>query len=254
MNKLTQEEVDQIITQHNDIQLVNPDNLEDGQLEESLARFENVDLQGITFEGTDLSRVYFDRVDLRGVNFTYANCKNSDFLDCDIRGANLTGANFSDADVRGIIFDKNIICRGIHISNSYGSPRFKRFAEHQNYIEEIKSDKNKFVIYHMWRILSDCGRSLFRWGLWAVILSIIYGFIFFFIGADSFQINSTLNENSHELFIMIYYSVVTFTTLGFGDVTPVTTGAAIAVMLEVITGYIMLGGLISIFSSKLVER
>ncbi len=254
MSKLTQEEVDQIIAQHNDIQLVDPDDLEDGKLEESLARFENVDLRGITLEGRNISRVYFDKVDLRGVNFSYANCRNSDFLDCDIRGANLTGTDFSDADVRGIIFDKNIICRGIHISNSYGSPRFKRFAEHQNYIEEIKSDKNKFLIYHMWRILSDCGRSLFRWGIWAIILSVIYGFIFFFIGADSFEINSSLKENSHELFIMIYYSVVTFTTLGFGDVTPITTGAAIAVMFEVITGYIMLGGLISIFSSKLVER
>ncbi len=254
MDKLTQEKVDQIIAQHNDIQLVDPDDLENGKLEESLARFENVDLQDITLEGRNLSRVYFDRVDMRGVNFSYANCRNSDFLDCDIRGANLTGTDFSDADLRGIIFDKNIICRGIHVSNSYGSPRFKRFAEHQDYIEEIKSDKNKFVIYHMWRILSDCGRSLFRWGIWAVIFSAIYGFIFFLIGADSFEINSSLKENSHELFIMIYYSVVTFTTLGFGDVTPVTTGAAIAVMFEVITGYIMLGGLISIFSSKLVER
>ena len=120
MNKLTQEEVDRIIIQHNDIQLVNPDELEDGKLEESLARFENVDLRDVTLEGRNLSRVYFDRVDLRGVNLSYANCRNSDFLDCDIRGANLSGTDFSDADVRGIIFDKNILCRGIHVSNCYG--------------------------------------------------------------------------------------------------------------------------------------
>jgi hypothetical protein len=53
---------------------------------------------------------------------------------------------------------------------------------------------------------------------------------------------------------MIYYSMVTFTTLGFGDVAPKTHLAAILITSEVITGYIMLGGLISIFSNKLAQR
>ena len=53
---------------------------------------------------------------------------------------------------------------------------------------------------------------------------------------------------------MIYYSVVTFTTLGFGDIVPKTPAAAWWVMTEVILGYIMLGGLISIFATKLSRR
>jgi hypothetical protein len=53
---------------------------------------------------------------------------------------------------------------------------------------------------------------------------------------------------------MLYFSLVTFTTLGFGDVTPITVAARRWVMLEVIIGYIMLGGLISIFASKLARR
>jgi len=53
---------------------------------------------------------------------------------------------------------------------------------------------------------------------------------------------------------MFYYSVVTFTTLGFGDIIPQNSTAAIWVTIEVILGYIMLGGLITIFASKLSRR
>jgi hypothetical protein len=53
---------------------------------------------------------------------------------------------------------------------------------------------------------------------------------------------------------MMYYSVVTFTTLGFGDIKPVTEIAAMVVMLEVVLGYVMLGGLISILANKLARR
>ena len=53
---------------------------------------------------------------------------------------------------------------------------------------------------------------------------------------------------------MFYYSIVTFTTLGFGDIIPKTTIAAMCVTVEVILGYVMLGGLITIFASKLSRR
>jgi len=57
-----------------------------------------------------------------------------------------------------------------------------------------------------------------------------------------------------ELSTMIYYSVVTFTTLGFGDVKPATIEASALVMVEVLLGYVMLGGLISIMANKLARR
>jgi hypothetical protein len=46
------------------------------------------------------------------------------------------------------------------------------------------------------------------------------------------------------------------TTLGFGDITPKVDQwfLQIVVTIEVVLGYIMLGGLISIFSNKLARR
>lgn len=52
----------------------------------------------------------------------------------------------------------------------------------------------------------------------------------------------------------LYYSIITFTTLGFGDVTPITGLAQFFVTSEVVTGYLMLGGLISILFSNMVPR
>jgi hypothetical protein len=53
---------------------------------------------------------------------------------------------------------------------------------------------------------------------------------------------------------LIYYSIVTFTTLGFGDIYPKPCWLQFWVALEVILGYIMLGGLISILANKLARR
>jgi len=78
---------------------------------------------------------------------------------------------------------------------------------------------------------------------------VMFGLIYFYLG-DEHITPATLCPS---LLTMIYYSVVAFTTLGFGDIAPVSPTGAIFVMIEVILGYIMLGGLISIFTNKLAR-
>ena len=62
------------------------------------------------------------------------------------------------------------------------------------------------------------------------------------------------NERIPTWFTFYYYSIVTFTTLGFGDIVPKNILAEILVTIEVILGYIMLGGLISIFATKFIPK
>ena len=65
-----------------------------------------------------------------------------------------------------------------------------------------------------------------------------------------------IDYGAHEpsWFNPIYFSVVTLTTLGYGDITPRGPLAQMVVLLEVVTGYIMLGGLLSVFSNKISRR
>ena len=51
-----------------------------------------------------------------------------------------------------------------------------------------------------------------------------------------------------------YYSLVTLTSLGYGDVVPMSVPAQMLAMAEVAVGYPMLGGMLSIFSNKMARR
>jgi len=55
-------------------------------------------------------------------------------------------------------------------------------------------------------------------------------------------------------FSPIYFSFVTLTTLGYGDVLPAPLTAQIFVTLQAITGYMGLGGLLSILGNKMARR
>lgn len=86
--------------------------------------------------------------------------------------------------------------------------------------------------------------------MWSVFLALGFALVYYQLGECAFDVRNL----DWGFSSMVYYSVVTFTTLGFGDVTPNTQEAAWWVMAEVIAGYVMLGGLISIFATKLARR
>ena len=52
----------------------------------------------------------------------------------------------------------------------------------------------------------------------------------------------------------LYFSIVTMTTLGYGDALPASLPAQLVVIAEVIIGYMMLGGALSIFAAKMGRR
>jgi voltage-gated potassium channel Kch len=55
-------------------------------------------------------------------------------------------------------------------------------------------------------------------------------------------------------FSPLYYSFVTLTTLGYGDVVPASPQAQLVAVIEVVVGYVALGGLLSIFATKMARR
>jgi voltage-gated potassium channel Kch len=102
------------------------------------------------------------------------------------------------------------------------------------------------VLYRIWWITSDCGRSFTRWALWTVLVAALFAGLYALVGVD---------YGDHETFLSpLYFSVVTLTTLGFGDVLPASTAGQMLVMIEVVIGYVALGGLLSIFANKMARR
>jgi hypothetical protein len=110
--------------------------------------------------------------------------------------------------------------------------------------------KKRPIWYFIWWLLADCGRGFFKWARWCLFMAFFFGFLYSICGADAFK----PKPEGYTWFTFYYYSFVTFTTLGFGDITPIKWYTEILVTLEVIVGYGMLGGLISILANKLARR
>lgn len=147
--------------------------------------------------------------------------------------------------------------------NGVLNPFFKRYVADQQYIRAFK-EKHPFWAL-VWRWSSDYGRSLALWALWSLLIALSFSLVYMpapawlpeWIQETTPQFHQATGDQVDEpltFWKSFYFSIVTFTTLGFGDVVADNTSARILVTLEVIFGYVMLGGLISIFANKLASR
>lgn len=134
------------------------------------------------------------------------------------------------------------------------NPGLKRDIEDEQYIEDFRG-KNP-SIYKLWAWSSDCGRSLTLWAFWSLLFAFIFALIYT-IFPGTIMVRPPLDNYTGlpaKFLINLYFSVVTYTTLGLGDIHAATLEGALVVGLEVILGYLFLGGLIAILSSKLARR
>ncbi len=242
-------------------------NLEEAKCGE--AGFGMADLSGARLFGADLSgatltKSHLDRVDMRCAVLHNARLRETVIRGADLTGADLRGADLSLCDVAGSVFNnadmrdsrlrlvRNFesaewLGSDIRDINFAGAYSLRRFIIDQNYLREFRdrSRLNRFI-YQFWWLTSDCGRSLLRWCLFIAFLAVFFAWLYSFVdvkfGGDASWV------------ARIYFSVVTLTTLGFGDIVPISPLARIITLCEVITGYLMLGGLLSIFNNMIARR
>lgn len=261
-------------------------NLAFSSLEEALlpyARLRKANLNAANLTGAHAEDANFFAADLsyaclKNAVLSFSDFRRASFVGADLEGANISSVNLENANVSLVSYDHGIFfktlkdtrcrlpalwrkksdlildttmrCEGNHAAACFGSQRFRLFLQDQDYLEEMMATTWGRFWCFLWWLSADCGRSLMRWASWSVIIAMLFSVVYLIMGPRHFDM-------AHLKFgfpAVLYYSIVTFTTLGFGDISPKTTCAAFAVSLEVILGYIMLGGLISIFSGKLSRR
>jgi voltage-gated potassium channel Kch len=119
--------------------------------------------------------------------------------------------------------------------------RLQALALRQLWISDIERHNPRIAF--VLRMSCDYGRSFSRFACWA--LGAIIAFALFF-----YLTPHTINKSG--FLESLYFSFVTFTTLGYGDIYPVSSLGMIAVILEVTLGYLMLGLLVAIFSKRVL--
>jgi uncharacterized protein YjbI with pentapeptide repeats len=271
---------------HADLTNVNLDgaNLALAHLEKAnllFARIEGADLRGAYLQKATLEDVKLRNADLTHAHLeeavlAFSDCSGASLVGASLKGANLMGVNLEKANVSLVRFDHNILwtllketrlrpktiwrrrydflldttmrCKGVHAA-CYGSQRFANFLKGQDFLEETMETRKGRLLCFIWWIFADCGRSFLRWGFWSLLIILLFGLTYTCLGPHNFRL-STL---PFSLGSMLYFSMVTFSTLGFGDVLPRTSAALFLTGLEVFLGYFMMGGLISIFASRLAR-
>jgi uncharacterized protein YjbI with pentapeptide repeats len=213
------------------------------------ASMTGADLSGADFRTGDLQAVRLMQSTLHGCVFERADLRGADLTEATVDGASFAAADLREARVRGLTGYKSADWIGADIRNVdfCGAWLLRRHALDENFIHEFRNQSPAYEwAYKLWWVTSDCGRSIGRWGAWTVLVAVAFGFLFMTVDID---------YGSHETFLSpLYYSVVTFTTLGYGDVLPASAGAQIMALTEVVLGYVSLGGLLSIMANKLARR
>ncbi len=206
------------------------------------------------FEKTDARCAIFKECRAYKTHFLKIDCTGSSFYEADLSGAIIEESTFNDVDLRNSTLKKiekyetsqwiGVDIRDINFAGAY---RLRRFINDENYINEFKNaNKLTKFIYYIWWLSSDCGRSIRRWSLLVLCQLLFFAFIYTLVDMDFGTYKTWLSP--------FYNSVATMTTLGYGDIIPKTVAAELVVIAQVLSGYVMLGGLLAILTNKLSRR
>jgi len=213
------------------------------------AAFTKATLRRVDMRAARLVEARLREADLRNADLSRSNLQEADLEGSNVGGATFVDARLSHARLRGL-FDytrANWVGADVHGVNFTGAYLTRRTIVDQNYLHEFRvQSRANAVLYWVWWATSDCGRSFLRWGSWIVLQVTLFAVLFGFVAVDYGDHPTVLSS--------FYYSVVTLTTLGYGDVVPASVAAQILAMIEVVIGYVMLGGLMSIFANKMARR
>lgn len=107
-----------------------------------------------------------------------------------------------------------------------------------------------FLEYKFLEITCNYGTSLFRWATTTLTFSILMAVIFWAVDMSLVESLRTVQGEVYW-FDYFYYSMITMTTVGFGDITPIAFIPKLLAILEAFFGFLMLGIFIGLIQKKL---
>jgi tetratricopeptide (TPR) repeat protein len=135
------------------------------------------------------------------------------------------------------------------IGNPLEAGRFRAAQnDRQRLIAALNGNYWSAGFYWLWKITSSYGESLVRWAATCLCVIVTFALAYHLMGI----IEPSASESTTHLtfFDAFYFSVVTFTTLGYGDIHPVGVLGQSITCLEVVTGFTMFGILLSFVGNR----
>jgi len=235
-------------------------------------------LEGADLRGSCLRRCCFQFAHLRGANLGWADLGSADLHGADLAKANLEcawleNAIVLDANLRSACFegarvdgntliwdcqfDRGCDFRGVALDGARIEPGMKESLKYNvrrlRWVEWFKTGglicrlcKKVFLQPFWW--ISDYGRSTGRIILVFFALAALFALTYWHF-PETVMVRGEVGAIRGPLHAL-YFSVVTMTTLGFGDIhaNPDWWVGQVLLMVQVVLGYVLLGALVTRFA------
>ena len=120
-------------------------------------------------------------------------------------------------------------------------------VEYCKWKARVTTNKGLKIWFWFWGLTSNYGTSITRWVLWMLfVISLFSGFYYFTDMASNPKLTGL--GKAVERF---YFSVVTLSTVGYGDISPKSAFGMALVIAEIFFGQLMLGVMMTILARKI---
>lgn len=214
--------------------------------------------ESIEFEGCNLTNCQilsnkFDAIkifnsELHSMEFTNNNVVNSEFVECVLNNKSTFVFIDDKENLKSNMHMVYQIYRFLKIQG-YNSEAVEYYLKYRSYQRRISKGMSKIWLYSLHKLFGD-GEEL-RKILSGALLTICIFALLYNITGIQVNVNSEGIKGVPRLIQCLYLSVVTFTTLGYGDISPATPISMILCMIEVLIGVIYIAVLTAVFYKKI---
>lgn len=245
----------------------------------SYCDFYRASLRDAHMFNANLDNASLMKADLRDANLNCASLRNANML-----GIRLHGCKIENIEFGKTIFQEDLAKLAIAKSNQKSAHEYfiqseeiyrdlRKHAESEglfNYAgafikKELTMRRMQQPKYSAKRIVSKAidlfcgyGEEPIRIVGFSILLIFICAILYSLTGLNYhgefyiFDVNAPLSQNINWFFSCLYYSIVTFTTLGYGDFTPIGVSRAIAAF-EAFTGSFTIALFVVVFVKKMTR-
>ena len=233
------------------------------------ARLEGAICNRANFTDAELSGATLNKADLTACNLSSAQLHQNDLTAVDFRDALLFGTRITQPTwwvalprpgaPGEILFQPGLPEHPVQ--DVLGLPPvLRRQLADVQYIRDMhrKASSAGRLLMWLWGITCLYGQSAIRWALFSAMVAVLFAFLYMAVPlsmpyhhlADDVDMIVAPEVARPDFGRALWLSISTLMTLGLGDEVPVTGFGRFIAAAEVILGYVMLGGLLSIFANK----